>query len=67
MPRGALYGLFIVSGFARLIYESIWTHSLKLLLGDAAYAQSLVLAVLMGGVAVGVAACAAAFQTYAER
>src|SRR3989442_13502790 len=58
MPRCAFYGLFIVSGFAGLIYESIWAHYLKLFLGHAAYAQSLVLAVFMGGMAVGAAAAA---------
>jgi spermidine synthase len=56
MPRSVFYCLFIVSGFAGLIYESIWTHYLKLFLGHAAYAQSLVLAVLMGGMAAGAAA-----------
>src|SRR5437016_2637724 len=56
MPRCAFYGLFIVSGFAGLIYESIWAQYLKLFLGHAAYAQSLVLAVFMGGMAVGAAA-----------
>src|SRR6266850_1132059 len=43
MPRGAYYLVFVASGFAGLIYESIWTHYLKLFLGHAAYAQSLVL------------------------
>ncbi len=52
-PRAAFYALFTASGFAGLIYESIWTHYLKLFLGHAAYAQSLVLAVFMGGMAVG--------------
>jgi hypothetical protein len=33
--------IFVVSGFAGLIYESIWTHYLKLFLGHAAYAQTL--------------------------
>jgi predicted membrane-bound spermidine synthase len=56
MPRSVFYCLFIVSGFAGLIYESIWTHYLKLFLGHAAYAQSLVLAVFMGGMAAGAAA-----------
>ena len=54
-PRAAFYTLFAVSGFAGLIYESIWTHYLKLFLGHAAYAQSLVLAVFMGGMALGAA------------
>lgn len=51
--RGALYALFTLSGFAGLIYESIWTHYLKLFLGHAAYAQTLVLSIFMGGMAVG--------------
>src|SRR6185295_795243 len=58
MPRSAFYVLFTVSGFAGLIYESIWTQYLKLFLGHAAYAQSLVLAVFMGGMALGAAWCA---------
>ena len=54
MPsRVAFYLLFTASGFAGLIYESIWTHYLKLFLGHAAYAQSLVLIVFMGGLAAG--------------
>jgi len=57
-PRAAFYLLFTVSGFAGLIYESVWTHYLKLYLGHAAYAQSLVLAVFMGGMALGAAVCA---------
>src|ERR1700682_1186 len=56
-PRSAaiLYALFAVSGFAGLIYESIWTHYLRLFLGHAAYAQTLVLAIFMGGMAIGAA------------
>lgn len=57
-PRYAFYALFIASGFAGLIYESVWTHYLKLYLGHAAYAQSLVLIVFMGGMALGAAYCA---------
>jgi hypothetical protein len=45
--------IFAISGFAGLIYESIWTHYLKLFLGHAAYAQTLVLALFMGGLAAG--------------
>jgi spermidine synthase len=49
----ALLVLFVLSGFAGLIYQSIWTHYLGLTLGHAAYAQTLVLAIYMGGMAVG--------------
>lgn len=49
----ALYVLFALSGVAGLIYESIWSHYLKLFLGHAAYAQTLVLAIFMGGMALG--------------
>ena len=38
----AILLLFTASGFAGLIYESIWSHYLKLFLGHAAYAQTLV-------------------------
>lgn len=45
--------LFVASGFAGLIYQSIWSHYLGLSLGHAAYAQTLVLAIFMGGMALG--------------
>jgi spermidine synthase len=45
--------VFTASGFSGLIYESIWSHYLKLFLGHAAYAQTLVLAIFMGGMAAG--------------
>lgn len=45
--------LFFLSGFSGLIYESIWTRYLKLFLGHAAYAQTLVLIIFMGGMALG--------------
>ncbi|MFQ5935145.1 MAG: spermidine synthase [Acidiferrobacterales bacterium] len=51
--RNLLFLLFAISGFSGLIYESIWTHYLKLFLGHAAYAQSLVLAIFMAGMATG--------------
>jgi hypothetical protein len=51
--RTGLLVLFSFSGFAGLIYESIWSHYLKLLLGHAALAQTLVLSIFMGGMAVG--------------
>lgn len=51
--RRTFFILFALSGFSGLIYESIWTHYLKLFLGHAAYAQTLVLAIFMGGMALG--------------
>jgi spermidine synthase len=52
-PKALYYLIFTVSGFSGLIYESIWSHYLKLFLGHAAYAQSLVLSIFMGGMAIG--------------
>lgn len=49
----ALLMLFVASGFAGLVYQTIWTHYLGLTLGHAAYAQTLVLAIFMGGMAAG--------------
>src|SRR5882672_6547994 len=49
----ALLCIFTVSGFCGLIYESIWSHYLKLFLGHAAYSQVLVLVIFMGGLAIG--------------
>lgn len=49
--------IFAASGFAGLIYESLWSYYLKLFLGHAAYAQALVLAVFMGGMALGALLC----------
>lgn len=48
-----LFALFALSGFTGLIYESVWSHYLKLFLGAAAFAQSFVLAAFMGGMALG--------------
>src|SRR5512134_2218908 len=53
LPVSVFFALFTVSGFAGLIYQSIWSHYLKLFLGHAAYAQTLVLAIFMGGMAMG--------------
>ncbi|MGI9343489.1 MAG: fused MFS/spermidine synthase [Gammaproteobacteria bacterium] len=52
-PRWLYFVMFTASGFSGLIYESIWSHYLKLFLGHAAYAQSLVLMIFMGGMAGG--------------
>ncbi len=48
-----IFFIFCVSGFTGLIYESVWSHYLKLFLGHAAYAQALVLIIFMGGMAFG--------------
>lgn len=52
------YAVFAASGFAALIYESLWTRYLKILLGAAAYAQILVLSVMLLGLAAGAALAA---------
>ncbi|HEY2627683.1 MAG TPA: fused MFS/spermidine synthase [Usitatibacter sp.] len=54
----AITALFFVSGFAGLIYESVWSHYVKLFLGHAAYSQTLVLIVFIGGLALGSWLCA---------
>jgi spermidine synthase len=51
--RRFLLAIFVVSGFTGLIYESVWSQYLKLFLGHAAYAQTAVLAIFMGGMALG--------------
>ena len=48
-----LFALFALSGFTGLIYESVWSHYLRLFLGAAAFSQSFVLAAFMGGMALG--------------
>ena len=50
-----LYLAFLVSGLAGLIYETIWSRYLGLLLGHSAYAQVIVLVVFLGGMAGGAA------------
>ena len=52
------YFIFAASGFAGLIYESVWTRYLKLFLGHAALAQALVLIIFLFGLAAGSAATA---------
>src|SRR5512140_1277368 len=52
--RGLLLGgFFFLSGFTGLVYEVVWAKYLALLLGSTAYAQVGVLAVFMGGLALG--------------
>jgi spermidine synthase len=45
--------LFFCSGASALVYEVIWSRYLSLMLGSTAQAQSVVLAVFMGGLALG--------------
>ena len=49
----ALYWLFVLSGAAGLIYESIWTRYLGLFVGHDAYAQIIVLVIFLGGMSLG--------------
>lgn len=48
-----LYAVFVLSGAAGLIYESIWARYLGLFVGHSAYAQVIVLVMFMGGMAAG--------------
>ena len=57
-----LFLLFLASGFGGLVYESVWSHYVKLFLGHAAYAQTLVLVVFIGGLALGAWLCARAAE-----
>ena len=52
----ALYFLFVLSGAAGLIYESIWTRYLGLFVGHDAYAQIIVLVIFLGGMSLGAVA-----------
>jgi spermidine synthase len=45
--------VFVLSGAAGLIYESIWTRYLGLFVGHSAYAQVIVLVILLGGMSLG--------------
>ena len=65
-PRSVFFLLFTLSGFAGLIYESVWSHYLKLFLGHAAYAQTLVLILFMGGMAIGAWICSRASSRWSN-
>lgn len=45
--------VFVLSGAAGLLYESIWSRYLGLFVGHSAYAQVLVLVIFLGGMSVG--------------
>ena len=51
--RIVLYLVFVLSGAAGLIYESIWSRYLGLFVGHSAYAQIIVLAMFLGGMSLG--------------
>ncbi len=53
-----LVAVFIFSGAAGLIYESIWSRYLSLFVGHSAYAQVIVLVIYLGGMSVGAALAA---------
>ena len=57
MSKQTIYGiiaiLFIVSGAAGLVYQIVWFKYLSLFLGNTTYAQTIVLATFMGGLAIG--------------
>jgi len=56
-PRGhaPLLAAFFLSGAAGVMHEVVWSRRLVALVGAEAYAQALVLAVFVGGLAVGAA------------
>ncbi len=58
-----LYLVFVLSGAAGLIYESIWTRYLGLFVGHDAYAQIIVLVIFLGGMSIG----AIAVSRWSER
>lgn len=49
----SLYAAFALSGVAGLVYEVLWSRYLGLFVGHSAYAQVLVLAVYLSGMAIG--------------
>ena len=45
--------LFVISGATGLMYQIAWFKYLSLFLGNTTYAQTIVLATFMGGLAIG--------------
>ncbi|MFP4472210.1 MAG: fused MFS/spermidine synthase, partial [Bacteroidales bacterium] len=45
--------LFFLSGFAGIIYQSVWAQYARLILGHAAFAQTFVLVLFVGGLGAG--------------
>jgi spermidine synthase len=50
---GLVLALFFCSGATALVYEVIWSKYLSLMFGSTIYAQTIVLTVFMGGLALG--------------
>src|SRR5262245_64555766 len=50
---GVVLGLFFTSGATALVYEVLWSKYLTLMFGSTIQAQTVVLAVFMGGLALG--------------
>jgi hypothetical protein len=57
-PMNSLAAVFLLSGAAALIFETLWFHQAGLTFGNSVWASSLVLAAFMGGLALGNAAAA---------
>ena len=53
MRHRGLLALFFLSGLSGLVYESIWSRTIRLFVGSAATAQVLVLSLFMGGMSIG--------------
>jgi spermidine synthase len=53
MISAIIYFLFFLSGAAALIYELLWVRYLSLIFGGSHLAVTTVLAVFMGGLALG--------------
>jgi spermidine synthase len=48
-----ILGCFFLSGMAGLVYEVVWTRKLTLIFGTSLYSVSAVIAIFMGGLALG--------------
>ena len=58
--------VFILSGAAGLIYESIWSRYLALFVGHSAYAQVIVLVIFLGGMSLGATVASRRSERVAE-
>jgi hypothetical protein len=61
-----LCAVFVLSGAAGLIYESVWVRYLGLFVGHGAYAQVLVLVIFLGGMSAGALAAGRRTRGLAE-